>query len=115
MSKVKLTSQLKWKAGHTNILPIVGEVVFDDNASIEVSSQEVADQLMIVMPEFQSEEITFVKEDEGDDLVKQTEQDDFLKSDEKDKVEKQIEENDLSGKVNLQEDEKTSCFFKRKS
>lgn len=53
---MKLTTTHKWKAGHTNVIPFVGEVTYDETASIEVEEHHV-EPLKKAMPEFDPDAI----------------------------------------------------------
>lgn len=64
MSTVKLTTTHKWKAGHTNVIPVVGKVTFDETASIEIE-EHLVEALKKALPEFDPDAIKpQVKEDD---------------------------------------------------
>lgn len=83
MAKLKTVN--KWRAGHTTILAVVGEVTFDENAEFEVDDDKV-DLLISILPEF-----SLVGGDEEEDIKKKSEDGDGLeKGDEGEDIEPQV-------------------------
>lgn len=49
---IVLKTSAAWKAGHINILPILGKVCFSALATIEVESEDIAKEVISLLPEF---------------------------------------------------------------
>lgn len=82
MKTVKIKTKNIWKANQKNILPYVGEVQYDNEASIEVD-ENVVEQLLEYSDEFylegeedlkkKSEDQEELQKSKGDDIKPQTE------------------------------------------
>ena len=101
MSKVIVTTENKWKAGQTNILPYVGKIEFDENACFE-TEESIAEKLIEYSTEFfifnpNVEEDIKKKAEESEELAKSDEDDILPQIDDKVQEESSIE--DLSSQL----------------
>lgn len=93
MALVKLKSSNTWKAGQKNILPYVGEVVFNENAEIEVN-EAIVEKLI----EF-SNEFSLVEPKKEEDIKKKSEDSEELGKSDEPNLEPQVEESEVLGQV----------------
>jgi len=93
---VQLKTQLEWKWGQTNILPLIGATKISEEGIIEVPSDEIADQLEAMDIGFERSQIKTPAEDKDSDFIPPNTEENELKKTEEDDLGKKQDDGPLS-------------------
>ena len=86
---VLLQSNLTNRANSCVILPLIGEVHFNEESQISVENHEIAEELIALVPFFG---FNIVEAQEGDEIQKKVEEDELNPKEEEDQIGEKVEE-----------------------